>query len=426
MGFGRSLTASHDLAGADHNADTLADLNTKISDATLIDTTDARLSDARTPTAHSLDGASHTVGALPANQVLTNIGGALVASGGQRIDATTIRGTNKVEVANDRLSLLEDTEYAGLAAGGLMYSGSGNTGPMKIINTAATLDASNKAIAMGAFYNAGTPLLDLLDVGMATDFGTPVWTSVFSIKATGEVYDQNDRDIREQGYISTPPDIVGPTGTPPEAVYAFDAAVAGLLDLTANNHDLAVFQGAVKMNAVDGLAAFDFDGALGLRPPAAAGLRMDGALTIEAVVTPMSIAGTDLLCVCGDGLATDEIPYWLGLVAGKWQYIHQSAGPVARLFTSNVRAAVGMKQYICFTRDAATLDVNIYINGQLAENGTMPFACMTPTGASRLAIGCSAGGVSFLDAIVPFFRITAAEYTPAQVAEAYSQVQSVY
>ena len=131
------------------------------------------------------------MGALPANQVLTNIGGALVASGGQRIDATTIRGTNKVEVANDRLSLLEDTEYAGLAAGGLMYSGSGNTGPMKIINTAAALDASNKAIAMGAFYNTGTPLLDLLDVGMSTDFGTPVWTPIFSANATGLLKLQN-------------------------------------------------------------------------------------------------------------------------------------------------------------------------------------------------------------------------------------------
>ena len=42
--------SAHDLAGAEHNADTLANLNGKISDATLIDTGDARLSNARTPT----------------------------------------------------------------------------------------------------------------------------------------------------------------------------------------------------------------------------------------------------------------------------------------------------------------------------------------------------------------------------------------
>lgn len=36
--------AAHDFAGAEHTADTLADVNSKISDATLIDTTDPRLS----------------------------------------------------------------------------------------------------------------------------------------------------------------------------------------------------------------------------------------------------------------------------------------------------------------------------------------------------------------------------------------------
>jgi hypothetical protein len=38
---------THDLGGANHIADTLANLNSKISDATLIDTADSRLSDAR-------------------------------------------------------------------------------------------------------------------------------------------------------------------------------------------------------------------------------------------------------------------------------------------------------------------------------------------------------------------------------------------
>lgn len=50
---------AHALGGAQHDPDTLANLNTKVSDATLIDTADARLSDARTPTAHDLGGAEH-------------------------------------------------------------------------------------------------------------------------------------------------------------------------------------------------------------------------------------------------------------------------------------------------------------------------------------------------------------------------------
>jgi len=52
--------ATHTLGGAEHAADTLANLNAKVSDATLVDTGDARFSDARTPTAHALGGAEHS------------------------------------------------------------------------------------------------------------------------------------------------------------------------------------------------------------------------------------------------------------------------------------------------------------------------------------------------------------------------------
>ena len=48
---------SHAL-GTAHSTDTLANLNAKVSDATLIDTGDSRLSDARTPTAHAASHAS--------------------------------------------------------------------------------------------------------------------------------------------------------------------------------------------------------------------------------------------------------------------------------------------------------------------------------------------------------------------------------
>ncbi len=52
-------TTTHALGGSVHTADTLANLNSKVSDATLIDTGDSRLSDDRTPTAHA---ASHENG----------------------------------------------------------------------------------------------------------------------------------------------------------------------------------------------------------------------------------------------------------------------------------------------------------------------------------------------------------------------------
>lgn len=62
---------SHGLGGSEHAASTLAQLNAKVSDATLIDTTDARLSDARTPTSHALS--SHTGDADQISEGATNL-----------------------------------------------------------------------------------------------------------------------------------------------------------------------------------------------------------------------------------------------------------------------------------------------------------------------------------------------------------------
>ena len=59
--------ASHAFAGAEHSASLLAAVNGKISDATLIDTGDSRLSDARTPTAHAVsheNGGSDEISAI--------------------------------------------------------------------------------------------------------------------------------------------------------------------------------------------------------------------------------------------------------------------------------------------------------------------------------------------------------------------------
>lgn len=61
-----SIATPHAIGSANHDADTLANLNAKVSDATLIDTGDARLSDARTPLAHPLGGAEHSASTLAA------------------------------------------------------------------------------------------------------------------------------------------------------------------------------------------------------------------------------------------------------------------------------------------------------------------------------------------------------------------------
>jgi hypothetical protein len=52
---------AHNLGGSEHSADTLANLNAKVSDATLIDTGDSRLSDERTANAIATTGADVNV-----------------------------------------------------------------------------------------------------------------------------------------------------------------------------------------------------------------------------------------------------------------------------------------------------------------------------------------------------------------------------
>lgn len=77
LGFWQTPSnAVHALGGADHTADTLSNLNTKISDATLIDTADARLSDERTANAIATTGSDVAVDAAAP----PTVGQALIAT----------------------------------------------------------------------------------------------------------------------------------------------------------------------------------------------------------------------------------------------------------------------------------------------------------------------------------------------------------
>ena len=77
---GGEVGANHLLGGGDHLADTLANLNSKVSDATLIDTTDARLSDDRKALTHDLGGSTH--GTTTLSQLNTKIDDATLVDEG--------------------------------------------------------------------------------------------------------------------------------------------------------------------------------------------------------------------------------------------------------------------------------------------------------------------------------------------------------
>jgi len=168
--------AAHDLAGAEHNADTLANLNSKVSDATLIDTGDSRLSDARTPTSHSIAGTEHSADTL-ANLNTKVSDATLIDTGDSRLSdaraptshsiagsehsADTLANLNTkvsdatlIDTADSRLS--DDRTADGIRTATTTVSVSGATAP----STGQVLTATSST---NATWQAGVSVTHLAD-----------------------------------------------------------------------------------------------------------------------------------------------------------------------------------------------------------------------------------------------------------------------
>ena len=136
----------HDLGGSDHNTATLAQLNAKVSDATLIDTADSRLSDARTPTAHNLGGAEHNADTL-ANLNL-------------KVSDAELFDENMARVAGSTFSTYQHMQdifhSSGHSSGGVITDAGGNT----IDVTAGTgfIRATDDVLAEIKFFDWGASL----------------------------------------------------------------------------------------------------------------------------------------------------------------------------------------------------------------------------------------------------------------------------
>ncbi len=180
----RTPTA-HFLGGAEHSADTLTNLNSKVSDATLIDTGDSRLSDARTPIAHGLGGAEHNADTL-ANLNSKVSDATLIDTGDSRLSddrtasglrsATTVvavasataPSTGQVLTALDGASADWQTPsggnaFAGFTEGSVTFIGSGG-GVVAEDNANLFWDDTNNRLGIGT----ATPSHDL-DIEVSGD-----------------------------------------------------------------------------------------------------------------------------------------------------------------------------------------------------------------------------------------------------------------
>jgi hypothetical protein len=161
--------------------DTLAELNAIITDATLIDTADARLSDARTPLAHTHSLTTDVTGILP------------VANGGTGLTSlSTLLNSNVTpttlglgNVTNEsKATMFTSPTFTGtvvtpsaitMGANTVTRSGAHNVTLTTTATTALTLPVS------GTVYSTGTTDVSIADGGTGRSTGT----TAFALVATG-------------------------------------------------------------------------------------------------------------------------------------------------------------------------------------------------------------------------------------------------
>lgn len=174
--FFSTPSAAHALGGTSHTPDTLANLNSKVTDATLIDTNDFRLFNSRTPTAHPLAGIEHSPSTL-------------VALNGKVSDANLIASTDP-RLSDDRFPLshanhvLADITNAGALAGK---------------NTVDTVDINNKAVTFAKIQDvsATSRLLGRVTAGagVVEEIGPAAARTILNVE-DGATADQTGAEIK--------------------------------------------------------------------------------------------------------------------------------------------------------------------------------------------------------------------------------------
>ena len=143
--------AAHTIGGATHTADTLANLNTKVSDATLIDTADSRLSDSRTPTSHAT---THVTGG---SDVIANA----IAAG----NAGLMTGTDKTKLDGVEASAKDDqtASEVPIVDTGVLITATDVEGALAENRTAINLNTS-KVTNVSTDLSEGTSTVTTVDV----------------------------------------------------------------------------------------------------------------------------------------------------------------------------------------------------------------------------------------------------------------------
>jgi hypothetical protein len=195
--------ATHQIAGAYHGASTFAQLNAKVSDATLVASSDSRLADARTPLVHAIAGVQH--GTSTFSELNAKITGATLvessdprltgdrdptphALGGAKHTASTLAELNAL-VSDATLDGASDTRTPSAhAIGGASHSASTLAALNALVSDATLVDAASTSTlpALGAVQTTGFTLA--VDTINRVDISASSFTGTFpaAASATGK------------------------------------------------------------------------------------------------------------------------------------------------------------------------------------------------------------------------------------------------
>lgn len=221
-----------------------------------------------------------------------------------------------------------------------------------------------------------------------------------------------------------------PTGAPaPVEVWQFDAS-AGQLTGRVAGIALALSAGAAAQQLFMEHVGMVLLSSAQYATVTAAALQLVGDLTIEAVIAEKLPQGSSLsILACGDpnaalGVGTSQCCYavrYSGTGYEELRYYHASAG-----LTTPQTYATGLTvpNYVAFTRAGST--VTAYLNGrQCASAGVAARPAAGGVGTSQFRLQRAQGDTTSSNETTWFsVRVSAAAYTPAQIAAAWAQVYS--
>jgi hypothetical protein len=240
--------------------------------------------------------------------------------------------------------------------------------------------------------------------------------------------------VAGSSYLTTTP----PTGmaTQPAAVYQFDGTGNALKDRTANANDLSVNAGTARYTTHAGAVGFLFDGSTRLRSGSPrATLQITAELTLEVVLVPLDL-NVSIGTIIGHGGNSElQAMNWLYLLdhvntsafgnysATQLRAFHESGAGTNRTQTFvNGAIAKSQRTYLTLTRASDGVTHKLYKDGIYLETQTLA-AAPDGGGTGWLWLGGTDDGAGGQwTAIFHSARVTAAEFSAAQVAEVYRSV----